>query len=60
MEYYSPIKRMKLPFAATWMDPERITLYEVRKDKYQVLSLTWDLKCETNELIYKTETDSQS
>ena len=34
MEYYSAIKVSKImPFAATWMDLEIITLSEVRKRK---------------------------
>ena len=42
-EYYSAIKRNEtLPFAATWMDLEMITLSEVsqtEKDKYHMISL---------------------
>ena len=53
-----------MPCAAIWMDIEIITVSEVSqtgKDKYHMISL----KCEnflndTNELIYKTETDSQA
>ena len=54
-----------MPFAATWMDLEIIILSEVsqrEKDKYCMLSLImWNLilKNDTNELIYKTETDLQ-
>ena len=36
---------------------------EVRKteeDKYHIMSHMWNLKYATNELIYKTETDSQT
>ena len=34
MEYYSTIKKNeRMPFAATWMDPEIITLSKVRKRK---------------------------
>ena len=43
MEYYSAIKKTEImPFAATWMDLEIITLSEVsqkEKDKYHRLSL---------------------
>ena len=43
VEYYSAIKKSKkMPFAATWMDLEIITLSEVsqtEKDKYHKLSL---------------------
>ena len=28
------------------------------KDKYRMISQMWNLKCDTNELIYKTEIDS--
>ena len=64
MEYYSTIKKNEIiPFVATWMDLEIITLSEVsqkEKDKYHTISFICRiLKKETNELIYKTETDSQ-
>ena len=43
MEYYSAIKKNKiLPFAATWMDLESITLSEVsqtEKEKHCMASL---------------------
>ena len=43
MEYYSPIKKNKImPFAATWMELETLTLSEVsqkEKDKYYMISL---------------------
>ena len=42
-EYYSAIKRSKImPFAATWMELETLTLSELsqkEKDKYHMLSL---------------------
>ena len=65
MEYYSAIKKNEIvPFAATWMDLEIIILNEVsqtEKDKYRMISLICGiLKKKTNELIYKTETDSQT
>ena len=48
-----------MPFSAAWMDPEMIILSQ--KDKYHMISLIyWNLKYETDELIYKTETDSQT
>ena len=51
-----------MPFAAMWMQLEIIMLSEVsqkEKDKYPMISHTQKLKCSTNELTYKTETDSQ-
>ena len=53
-----------MSFAATWMDLEIIILSEIsqtEKNKYHVISLKCGiLKKDTNELIYKTETDSQA
>ena len=53
-----------MPFAATWMDLEIIIWSEVsqtEKDIYHMTSLMWNLKKnDTNELIYKTEIDSQA
>ena len=49
-------------FAATWMDLEIIILSEVTqkvKDKYHMISHTWNLKYDTNEHIYETKTDLQ-
>ena len=65
MEYYSAIQKTEiLPFAATWMDLEMIILSEVsqtEKDKYHMISLICGIfKNDTNELIDKTETDSQT
>ena len=43
MEYYSAIKKNEImPFAATWMELETLTLSEIRqkeKDKYHMISL---------------------
>ena len=51
-----------MPFAATWMQLEFIILSEVsqkEKDKYRMISLNmWNLKYDTNEPIYETETES--
>ena len=65
MGYYSAItKNEVMPFAATWMDLEIIILREVsqtEKDKIPYdITYMWNLKYDTNELIYKTETDSQT
>ena len=53
-----------MPFTATWMQLEIIILSEVsqkEKDKYHMISLNvWTLKYGTDELIYETETQSQT
>ena len=51
-----------MPFEATWMDLEIIILSEVshtEKDKYDI-TYKWNLKQDTNELIYRTETNTQT
>ena len=64
MEYYSAIKSNEImPFAATWMVLEIIILSKVSQtDQYYICIITymWNLKNSTNELIYKTETNSQT
>ena len=54
---FSHKKKEILPFAATWMDLENITLSETcwtEKDKYyMIITYIWNLK-NTNEHIYKT------
>ena len=65
MEYYSAIKRNKIEiFVVRWMDLEIIILSEIsqtEKEIYHMLSLTCGTqKIDTNELIYKTEIDSQT
>ena len=65
MAYYSAIKNNEImPFAATWMDLEIIILSEVsqtEEDKYHMILLICGiLKNDTNEFIYKTDTDSQT
>ena len=45
------------------MDLEIITLSEAsqkEKDKYHDTTYMWNLKYDTNELTYETETDSQT
>ena len=58
-----PLKRKEImPFAATWMDLEIIIRSKVsqkEKDKYSITYM-WNLKYDINELINKTETDSQT
>ena len=52
-----------MPSTATWMDLEIITLSKPDKDKYRMILLICVIflkKNDTNELIYKTETDSQA
>ena len=50
-----------MPFAATWMDLEiHIKWSKSDKDKYHVSLTCGILKNDTNELIYKTEIDSQT
>ena len=52
-----------MPFAATWMELEIIILSEIsqtEKDKYHMISHICEIlkkKKDTNELIYRTETD---
>ena len=64
MQYYSAIKKNEItPLAATWMDLEIII--QVKSDRERQIpydiAYMWNLKRnDTNELIYKTETDSQT
>ena len=48
MEYYSAIKTNEImPFAATWIDLEIVTVSEVsqtEKDKYHDIAYMWNLK----------------
>ena len=63
-EYYSAIKKNKImPFAATWMNLDIIILSEVSQRERQVsydITYMWNLKSNTNEMIYKRKTDSQN
>ena len=50
-----------MPFAATWMDLEIIILSEVRQRQISYnITYIQNLKYDTNGLIYKTETHSQT
>ena len=53
-----------MPFAATCLDLEIIILSEVKSDREKQISYDmsyiWNLKNDTNELIYKVEIDSQT
>ena len=64
MEYHSAIRKNEtVPFAATWMDPETVTLNEAdetQKDKPHMVLLTRGIQNQgTKEPIYKTEIESQ-
>ena len=59
-EYYSAMKKNEImPFAATGMDLEITILSEVRQRQisYDIICI-WNLKNDTNKLIYKTGADS--
>ena len=49
-----------MPFAATWMGLEIVILGEASQRKRNILLVCGILKNDTNECIYKTETDSQT
>ena len=63
MEYYLVIKKNEImPFAAAWMDLEIVIQSEVKSDREIQISYDitymWNLKYDTNEPIYETETES--
>ena len=61
MEYDPAMKKNEtMPSAATWMDLEIIILSKVRQRQipHDIIYM-WNLKYDTNELIYETEIDSQ-
>ena len=64
MEYYSAIKRTKQYHLQQWEFNQRFLhqVTQVRKKKTKPIRYpyTWNLKYDTNEPIYKTETDSQT
>ena len=49
-----------MPFEATWMDLESTILSEIRQRQILYITYTWNLIYDAHELIYKTETDSQT
>ena len=62
IEYYSAMKKSEiLPSAATWMDLEIIRQWSKSERERQIpydITYMWNLKYNTNEHIYKTETYS--
>ena len=62
MLFRSAIKKNEImPFATTWMDLEIIILSKSDRERQIPHDITymWNLKYDTNEFTYKTETDSQ-
>ena len=50
-----------MPIVATWMQLEIIILSEVRERQIPYdITYMWNLKNDTSEHIYETETDSQT
>ena len=58
MEYYSAIKEWNDVICSNTAGP-RDNFTKSDKDKYRI-NCVWDLKNDTDGLIYKTETDSQT
>uniref|UniRef100_A0A8D1T0I6 DUF1725 domain-containing protein n=1 Tax=Sus scrofa TaxID=9823 RepID=A0A8D1T0I6_PIG len=64
MEYYSARKKNEImPFTATWIQLETLILSEVSQpekasDISYDITYMWNLRYDTNELMYRTETDS--
>ena len=48
-----------LPFAATWMDLEDTKWSKTERQILYDITYMWNLKNNTDEFIYKIETDSQ-
>ena len=49
-----------MPFEATCMDLESTVLSEIRQRQILFITYVWNLIYDAHELIYKTETDSQT
>ena len=63
VEYYSAVKKNEImPFPVTWMDLEIITLSKSDRERQISCDITyiWNLKNDTNEVIYKTKADLQT
>ena len=61
MEDYLALEKNEImPIAATRTDLEIIILSEVSQRQTYYITYMWSLKNDTNELIYKTETGSQT
>ena len=63
MEYYSAIKRNKIElFVVRWMDLESVIPNEVKSEREKQIpyanTYIWNLKYDTKEPIYETETKS--
>ena len=64
VEYYSALKRVKMSFAATWMNLDRdyhiiSEVSQRENDKYHLkYYMEYNFLNDTNVLIYKTETGS--
>ena len=58
-QYYSAVKKKIVICNNTDGPRDYHTKWsKSEKDKHHIISLMWNLKYDTNELIYKTETDS--
>ena len=51
-----------MPFVVTWIDLEIIILSEISQRKTNIIwySYTWNLKYNTNKLIYETDVDPRT
>ena len=60
MEYYSSIKKNKImPFSATWMELQTLTLSEVKSEREKQIpydiAYMWNLIYSTNEPFHRKE-----